>query len=205
VDARTLNPSATIVPFPSSETAATVDAAEQHLIVQAQQRDHRAFQELYNRYLRRTYTLCLRLTGQVTQAEDITQEVFILLWRKLDSFNGNSAFSTWLHTLTTNTAISYMRRQKSWWQRLQATDDYEALAEQVVAEPAPALAELEAALARLPERARVVFVLHALEGYRQESIAKVLGITTGTVKAQFHRAKQLLEQWLLPEHGGADE
>jgi RNA polymerase sigma-70 factor, ECF subfamily len=172
------------------------NGVEFSLIALVKQRDQRAFHQLYRLHVRKVYTLCLRLTGHVNQAEDITQEVFILVWRKIDSFHGDSAFSTWLHSLTSNTTISYLRKQKSWWQRLQQTDDYEQLADQIEAETPIALDDLQAAIARLPERARLVFVLHALEGYRQESIATALGITTGTVKAQFHRAKLLLEQWL---------
>lgn len=148
------------------------------------------------------YGLALRLTGQSTQAEDVAQEVFIQLWRKLDTFNGDSAFTTWLHSLTTNVAISYLRKQKSWWQRLQDSDDYEVLSEQLHASAPPDLDGLQAALAALPERARLIFVLHGLEGYRQESIAQVLGITNGTVKAQYHRARQLLEAWLDNHHNG---
>lgn len=159
------------------------------------QRDQVAFQQLYDKHMPMVYGLSLRLTGQPSQAEDVTQEVFIHVWRKIASFHGESAFSTWLHSLTTNTALSYLRKQRSWWQRLHAIDDYEALAEQLVAERTPIIEDLYDALAKLPERARIIFVLHAIEGYRQESIAEVMGITTGTVKAQFHRAKQLLEKW----------
>jgi RNA polymerase sigma-70 factor (ECF subfamily) len=169
---------------------------ESSLIALARQQHQPAFRQLYDKHVRTVYALCLRLTGSPNQAEDVTQEVFIQVWRKLHTFNGDSAFSTWLHSLATNTTLSYLRKQKSWWQRMQDSDDYQTLSEQLVDEAPPDLGDLQSALARLPERARIIFVLHALEGYRQESIAKVMGITTGTVKAQFHRARQLLEGWL---------
>lgn len=174
---------------------------ENALIALVKQGQQRAFRQLYELHVRKIYALSLRLTGQASQAEDVTQEVFIHVWRKIDTFNGDSTFATWLHSLATNTALSYLRKQKSWWHRLHETDDYEMLSAQLEASAGPDLKDLQAALACLPERARIIFVLHAIEGYRQESIAKVLGITTGTVKAQFHRAKQLLEKW-LGEHAG---
>jgi RNA polymerase sigma-70 factor (ECF subfamily) len=169
---------------------------ENALIARVKQGQQGAFKQLYQLHMRKVYALCLRLTGQPSQAEDVTQEVFIQVWRKIDTFNGDSSFSTWLHSLATNTTLSYLRKQKSWWQRMHETEDYERLSEQMEASAPPNLKDLQAALACLPERARIIFVLHAIEGYRQESIAQVLGITTGTVKAQFHRARQLLEHWL---------
>ncbi len=189
-------------PHPHSAELFVIADSDASLIAQAKQQQQTAFRQLYQRHVSMVYGLCLRLTGQSAMAEDVTQEVFIQVWRKLDTFNGDSAFTTWLHSIATNTTISYLRKQKSWWQRLQASDDYDALAEQLQASPAPDLDSLQAALAVLPERARLVFVLPAIEGYRQESIAQVLGITTGTVKAQFHRARQLLEAWLANHHSG---
>jgi RNA polymerase sigma-70 factor (ECF subfamily) len=173
--------------------------SEALLITQTKQRNQNAFRRLYEKHLGKVYGLCLRITGNRSMAEDATQEVFIQVWRKIDTFAGESSFSTWLHSLTTNTTISYMRKQKNWLQRMVGTDDYEAMAEQL---PAGADADedhLQACLARLPERARMVFVLHAIEGYRQEDIATTLGIAVGTVKAQFHRARQLMESWLGDE------
>ncbi len=170
--------------------------SEVTLIAQAKQRNQNAFKRLYEKHLGKVYGLCLRITGNRSMAEEATQEVFIQVWRKIDTFNGDSSFSTWLHSLTTNTTISYLRKPKNWMQRMVGTDDYEDLAEQL---PAGADADedhLQACLARLPERARMVFVLHAIEGYRQEDIATTLGIAVGTVKAQFHRARHLMESWL---------
>lgn len=169
------------------------------LIAQTKQRNQAAFKRLYDKYLGKVYGLCLRITGNRSMAEEATQEVFIQVWRKIDTFAGDSAFSTWLHSLTTNTTISYLRKQKNWLQRMIGTDDYEELAQQLPAGAETDEEHLHACLARLPERARMVFVLHAIEGYRQEDIATQLGIAVGTVKAQFHRARQLMEGWLGDE------
>lgn len=166
------------------------------LLTLIRQGNERAFRQLYERHLGKVYGLSLRLTGNRQSAEEATQEVFIQLWRKHGSFAGHSSFSTWLHRLATNTTISYLRRQRSWLQRMIGSEDYEQLAERLEA-PAEASPDLLLqGLARLPQRARLVFVLQAIEGYRQEQIASTLGISTGTVKAQFHRARRLLEQWI---------
>jgi RNA polymerase sigma-70 factor (ECF subfamily) len=170
--------------------------SEAALIAQAKQRNQNAFKRLYEKHLGKVYGLCLRMTGNRQRAEDATQEVFIQVWRKIDTFKGDSSFSTWLHSLTANTTISYMRKQKNWLQRMVRSDDYEEMAQQLPAGAATDEEHLQACLARLPERARMVFVLHAIEGYRQEEIATSLGIAVGTVKAQFHRARELMEGWL---------
>lgn len=170
--------------------------SEPALIAQTRQRNQKAFRRLYEMHLGKVYGLCLRMTGNRQMAEDATQEVFIQVWRRIDTFNGDSAFSTWLHSLAANTTISYLRKQKNWLQRMVGSDDYDAMAQQLPAGAATDEQHLQACLARLPERARLVFVLHAIEGYRQEEIATTLGIAIGTVKAQFHRARELMEGWL---------
>ena len=170
--------------------------SEAMLIALVKQRNQNAFRRLYEKHLGKVYGLCLRMTGNRQLAEDATQEAFIQVWRKIDTFAGDSSFSTWLHSLTANTTISYLRKQKNWLQRMVRSDDYDQLAQQMPAGAATDEEHLYACLARLPERARLVFVLHAIEGYRQEEIATTLGIALGTVKAQFHRARQLMEGWL---------
>ena len=193
-----LKPSPMLDAAPSQDPAEVVVLADSEaaLIAQARQGSQAAFRRLYDRHLGKVYGLCLRMTGNRQMAEEATQEVFIQLWRKLDTFAGDSSLSTWLHSLTANTTVSYLRKQKNWLQRMIRTDHYEAMAQQLPASAATDEEHLQACLARLPERARIVFVLHAIEGYRQEEIATTLGIAVGTVKAQFHRARQLMEGWL---------
>jgi RNA polymerase sigma-70 factor (ECF subfamily) len=169
---------------------------EAALIGLCQRRHQSAFRQLYDQYLGLVYGLCLRLCADRALAEDATQEVFIQLWRRIESFRGESSFSTWLHALCTNTAISYLRRQKNWRQRIRLGDDTEDLAHALESSPPPNLGDLDDCIRRLPERARLIFVLHGVEGYRQDQVAQMLGIAPGTVKAQFHRSKQLLLHWL---------
>ncbi|MCH9695153.1 MAG: RNA polymerase sigma factor [Gammaproteobacteria bacterium] len=169
-------------------------ADEATWIQQAQQSDARAFEALYRMHIDRVYGLCLRMTGNVSEAEDCAQEAFIQAWNKLDKFRGDSAFSTWLHRIAVNSVLGRMRKSKREHDRIMA-----------VAEDAPPpietgdtgdMRDLSEAVDRLPEGARHVFVLHAVYGYSHDEAGKMLGIATGTSKAQLHRAKRLLAQQL---------
>ncbi|MDM7859074.1 RNA polymerase sigma factor [Alteromonas sp. ASW11-36] len=170
------------------------EKAERDVIAAAQQGDKLAYKKLYDAHVGRVYALCLRLTGERTMAEDATQEVFIQLWNKLSNFNGQSKFSTWLHSVTSNITISYIRKQKGWFQRTFNIEE-SAVHDQQIDTSADTVS-LDDYVLRLPERARHVFVLHAIEGYRHEEIADLLNMAVGSSKAQFHRAKQLLTEWM---------
>ena len=170
------------------------EKSEMDLIKAVQAGDKKAYQKLYHTYIGRVYGLCLRLTSDKALAEDAAQEVFIQLWRKIGNYNGDSKFSTWLHTVTSNITISYLRKQKGWVKRMFNIENSEAM--NYAAEQATDLNDIEIYVARLPERARIVFVLHAIEGYRHEEIAEMTKMAVGSSKAQFHRAKLLLKEWM---------
>jgi RNA polymerase sigma factor, sigma-70 family len=184
------------VPAPAGSRLVVLAADEAALIALCQRRHQGAFRQLYENYVGMVYALCLRLTADRSMAEDAAQEVFIQLWNRIESFRGESSFATWLHALCTNTTLSYLRRHKNWRQRIHLGDDTDELAAALEAEPPPDLGDLDACIRRLPERARLIFVLHGVEGMRQEEVAELLGIAPGTVKAQFHRSKQLVLHWL---------
>lgn len=173
---------------------AFAQSAEQGLIKAVQQGDKKAYQQLYQQYISQVYALCLRLTADKGLAEDASQEVFIQLWQKMGNFQGQSKFSTWLHTVTSNITITYLRKQRSWAQRMFNIET--SVASEYAADQATDLSDLEQHILRLPERARIVFVLHAIEGYRHEEIAKMTGMALGSSKAQFHRAKGLLKGFM---------
>jgi RNA polymerase sigma-70 factor (ECF subfamily) len=158
----------------------------------AQQGDVRAYQCLYDMYVKRVYSLAYRLTADAAMAEDATQEVFIQVWQKLGNFKHNSQFSTWLYSVTSNVTISYMRKQKGWLKRVFSSEDAQI---PEVGEMDNHV-ELDRCILRLPEQTRIVFVLHALQGLRHEDIANQLNIAVGTSKAQFHRAKGMLEEMI---------
>lgn len=170
------------------------EKTERDVILAAQSGDKGAYRKLYDAHVGRVYALCLRLTGEQSMAEDATQEVFIQLWNKLSNFNGQSKFSTWLHSVTSNITISYIRKQKGWFQRTFNIEDSAAM--DMPSDVSAGAVSLDDYVLRLPERARHVFVLHAIEGYRHEEIADMLDMAIGSSKAQFHRAKQLLTEWM---------
>jgi RNA polymerase sigma-70 factor, ECF subfamily len=154
-----------------------------------------AYRRLYEMHVAMVYGLACRLVRDRAAAEDVTQEVFIKVWKDIRNFRGDSKFATWLHRVCSLTAITYLRRQRGWLKRVVLGD--EAMPE--IADPSLSEADLETCIKRLPERARVVFVLHAIEGYRHEDIAALCGIAVGSSKAHLHRARQLLEEWMTHE------
>jgi RNA polymerase sigma-70 factor (ECF subfamily) len=171
-------------------------AAERRLVQDAQKGDLLAFERLYRENERKVFALCLRLSSDGALAEELTHEVFVRAWRKLGSFRGESAFSTWLYPLTVNVALSERRSRRRRDARIFATDDPASL-ERTPGTPRPEAAfDLEKAMASLPPGARAVFVLHDVEGRTHEEIAAMLDLATGTSKAQLFRARRLLREAL---------
>jgi RNA polymerase sigma-70 factor (ECF subfamily) len=163
----------------------------------AQQGDTAAFEQLYRDNVGRIFGLCLRLSGDSTRAEELTQDVFVRAWEKLASFQGKSAFSTWLHRLAVNVVLGDRRSESVRVHRVFATDEpekYETPSTRA-SDPGTAM-DLERAIATLPPGARAVFVLHDVEGYKHEEIAEMHGSAVGTSKAQLHRARRLLREAL---------
>jgi len=167
--------------------------------------DERAFESLYHRHSGRVFALCLRMSGVRQHATELTQDVFVHLWQKLGSFRGESALSSWIHRLTVNYVLSNARgekrRQKHEVPDSDTTSDAsEPRAESREPSVKPKSVEdaidLENAIAALPPGARTVFVLHDVEGYQHDEIAKMTGTAEGTCRAQLHRARKLLMEVL---------
>ena len=166
------------------------------LVARAQAGDQTAFRELYRQHAARVYALCLRLTGDVRDAEERTQDVFVRLWDKLRSFRGESAFSSWLHRLAVNVVLNERRTTGRRERRVMPAEDPAAL-EKNRGNPTEGLnIDLERAIAELPDGAREVFVLYDIEGYGHGEIAELVGIAEGTSKAQLFRARRLLREML---------
>lgn len=168
----------------------------QRLVTQAASGDTRAFEMLYRLHLGRVYALCMRLTRNEAYAEELTQSAFVRAWQKLDTFRGDSAFSTWLHRLTVNVVFEAQRSDQRRVGRVTTTDDLDVLDRQGRHETPGMKIDLEQAIAKLPDRAREVFVLFQVEGYSHEEIANMTGMAIGSSKAQLHRARQLLREIL---------
>ena len=170
---------------------ASADAVE---VALAASGDAHAFERLYRTHAARVHSLVRRMLGE-DEADEVTQDVFVRVWQKLGTFRGESAFGTWLHRLAVNVALA--RRADLGTRRRRFHED-DAPLELVSARGASpeATMDFEQALARLPEGARQVFVLHDVEGYRHEEIAEMLGLATGTSKSQLHRARMALRTHL---------
>lgn len=166
------------------------------LVERAQSGEPGAFEALYRQHVGRVHALCLRMSRDSVRAEDLTQEVFVKAWTKLDSFRGDSAFSTWLHRVTVNVVL---QRKRSDRRRIARVEPREVLPETAGRATAPesgARMDLERAVAQLPEGARMVFLLHDVHGYKHREIAEMMGTAEGTSKAQLHRARQILQEAL---------
>jgi len=158
--------------------------------------DVEAFEALYRESVGRVYGLCLRMCGNRSLAEELTQEAFIRAWQKLPSFRGDSAFPTWMHRLTVNVVLGH-RRSSSRRQARETAAGEEWYSDGGAKQDRPGIAvDLERAIARLPERAREVFVLHDVEGYKHSEISDLAGMAVGTSKAQLSRARHLLRKAL---------
>ncbi len=174
------------------------------LVRRAQGGDAAAFEQLYRLHAGRVYALCLRLSGDPERAAGLTQDAFVRAWEKLCLFEGRSAFSTWLHRLTVNLVVEEQRAAARRSDRVIAFEELAAGQEgpppepatAAVAEGVPDALDIERAIAALPSGARLVFVLHDVEGYRHQEIAVLTGVTEGTVKSQLHRARRLLREVL---------
>jgi RNA polymerase sigma-70 factor (ECF subfamily) len=175
-------------------TTTDIVSDEAAWIIQAKRSDARAFESLYRLHIDKVYGLCLRMTGNVSEAEDCAQEAFIQAWNKLSKFRGDSAFATWLHRIAVNTVLGRIRKSKREQDRIQTVADTRSAP--LETGDTGELRDLVAAVDRLPEGARHAFVLHAVYGYTHEEAAGMLGIAAGTSKAQLHRARRLLAQQL---------
>jgi len=177
--------------------AADTAADELRWVRKAQAADPFAFEKLYRANVDRVYGLCLRMTGNRSEAEDCTQDAFIQAWNKLDKFRGDSAFGTWLHRVAVNVVLGRMRKSRREQDRIRAVSDVAPVRETIADDGE--LRDLEHAINELPSGARHVFVLHAVYGYSHGETGDMLGIAEGTSKAQLSRARRLLVQQLEAE------
>ena len=194
---RTSTRTAEVEPASPSEVVTPPPGSEADVLTRAQAGDHHAFAQLYSLHKRRIYSLCLRMVGNVAEAEDLTQEAFLQLHRKIATFRGDSAFSTWLHRLAINVVLMHLRKKG-----LSVISLDEAMEPTPEEGPgrsfgAPDLSlagsidrlALERAIAELPAGYRLIFVLHDIEGYEHNEIAAMLDCSIGNSKSQLHKAR----------------
>jgi len=183
----------------------STDLSEAEAIRLAQQGDPAAFERIYRLHSRRVYALCLRMVGNTAEAEDLTQEAFLQLFRKIQTFRGESAFSTWLHRLAVNVVLMRLRKKS-----LPATSLEEATEpDEETGGPrkdfgAPDLLltgsidrlNLRRAIDQLPPGYKTVFVLHDIQGYEHNEIAEIMDCSIGNSKSQLHKARMRLRELL---------
>src|SRR5215475_2998304 len=177
---------------------------EAEAIDRAKQGDAGAFEVLYNLHKRRVYSLCLRMTGNTASAEDLTQEAFLQLFRKIGTFRGESAFSTWLHRMSVNVVLMQLRKKNLPLVPIDETmeGDEESSVRKEPGAPDERLAgsidrlQLQRAVDELPPGYRTIFVLHDVEGYEHNEIAVIVGCSIGNSKSQLHKARIKMRELL---------
>jgi len=173
------------------------EAAALDSIRRAQAGDVDAFELLYREHAGRVFALCLRLQGgDSADATELMQDVFIKAWRRLATFRGDSAFSSWLHRMAVNTMLENARSDRRRIARVLPMDDMSLLPGGARSSGVELKMDMEDAIASLPKGARLAFVLHDVEGFQHQEIAEQLSVSVGTVKAQLHRARRLLRERL---------
>jgi len=192
----------------TNKTPASKAATETQVIARAQRGDEEAFAALFETHKRRVYSLCLRMTGNTAEAEDLTQEAFLQLFRKISTFRGESAFSTWLHRLAVNVVLMHLRRKGLQQTSLDEVDtsqdepvkrDYGSDDRRLTG--SVDRIGLQKAIGDLPPGYRTVFVLHDVEGYEHNEIAEIMKCSVGNSKSQLHKARMKLRERLRQDRG----
>lgn len=191
-------------PVSKRKAAASLGISEAEAIQAAKQGDAIAFEGLYGLHKRRVYSLCLRMTGNTAEAEDLTQEAFLQLYRKIGTFRGESAFSTWLHRLSVNVVLMHLRKKGLPEVSLEETLEPQQEdgpkkdigARDTVLAGSIDRVNLERAIENLPPGYRIIFVLHDIEGYEHNEIAEMMGCSIGNSKSQLHKARMKLRDLL---------
>jgi RNA polymerase sigma-70 factor (ECF subfamily) len=192
----------------TNKTPAPKAATEAQLIARAQRGEEEAYAALFEAHKRRVYSLCLRMTGNTAEAEDLTQEAFLQLFRKISTFRGESAFSTWLHRLAVNVVLMHLRKKGLQQISLDEVDtsqdepvkrDYGSDDRRLMG--SVERIGLQNAIADLPPGYRTVFVLHDVEGYEHNEIAEIMKCSVGNSKSQLHKARMKLRERLRKDRG----
>jgi RNA polymerase sigma-70 factor, ECF subfamily len=190
---------------PPISAAGNDNLSEAEIIERAQSGDEAMFEHLYRRHSRRVYAVCMRMVKDPIEAEDLTQEAFLLLFRKIHTFRGESAFSTWLHRLAVNRVLMCLRRKSLLAVSLDESLDPNESSGPPTIDPGcrDSILEgsldrinLERCIKRLPPGYRTIFVLHDVQGYKHQEISKILGRSVGDSKSQLHKARAQLRTLL---------
>ncbi|MDR3764584.1 MAG: sigma-70 family RNA polymerase sigma factor [Acidobacteriota bacterium] len=183
---------------------------EAEAIQRAQAGEAESFEALYNMHKRRVYSLCLRMMGNTAEAEDLTQEAFLQLYRKIGTFRSESAFSTWLHRLAVNVVLMHLRKkglpEVSLQETLEPSEEDGPMRDIGTQDRTLAgsidRVNLERSIEELPPGYRLIFLLHDVEGYEHNEIAGMMGCSIGNSKSQLHKARMKLRDLLRENRSG---
>jgi RNA polymerase sigma-70 factor, ECF subfamily len=190
---------------PPASSIASDKLSEAEAIRRAQDGDKAMFEYLYQLHCRRVYAVCLRMVGDTAAAEDLTQEAFLLLFRKIHTFRGESAFSTWLHRLAINLVLMQFRKKSLQAVSIEGAADpdnktgslsIDIGAPDLLMEGTLDRINLERCIGQLPAGYRRIFVLHDVQGYKHREVAKISGCSVGASKSQLHKARTRLRELL---------
>jgi RNA polymerase sigma-70 factor, ECF subfamily len=187
------------MPIPMLAESARLESDELSQVRRAREGDAGAFATIYRDHAPRVFALCLRLTADRERASELTQDVFVRAWEGLAGFRAESALGTWLHRIAVNVHLASLRAARRRERRLVLDDDLSDPVQLAAVADQPDIEgsiDLERAIARLPDGARTVFVLHVVEGIPYEEIADATGLAAGTLRAHMHRARRLLMEMM---------
>jgi RNA polymerase sigma-70 factor (ECF subfamily) len=193
----------------TTESLGAPRVSDTHLVERAQKGDRKAFEMLYVAHRRRVFNVCLRMIEDCGRAEELMQDTFVQVYRKLHTFRGQSAFTTWLHRISVNVVLMYIRQNRARAHEVPIEtntehDENNSLRESLGADDqrlngAVDRVTLQNAVGQLPPGYRLVFVLHDVEGYQHHEIAEMLGCTVGNTKSQLHKARLAIRRYLRGE------
>ena len=191
-------PRSTSLPIPPSKLSGDVRSADLELAGKIRSGDGAAFDELYRQHAGRLYNLAFRMAGAANDADDLLQEIFLLAYRKLGSFRGESSLGTWLYRLAMNHCLDVLRSRQSRMGQQTDSLDEESASEPVAAPALGAVSriDLDRAINRLPHACRAAFLLHDVEGFGHNEVGAILGISEGTSKSQVHKARLRIRQYM---------
>jgi RNA polymerase sigma-70 factor (ECF subfamily) len=183
-----------------SNPAGDAKSADLDLVGRIRSGDGAAFETLYRQHATRLYNLASRMIGTHGEADDLLQDIFLLAYRKLGSFRGESSLGTWLYRLAMNHCLDVLRnRQTRMGQQTDSLDEPDAVASRVPVLGAVSRIDLERAIESLPPACRAAFLLHDVEGFGHQEVGTMLGISEGTSKSQVHKARMRIRSYLA--HG----
>jgi RNA polymerase sigma-70 factor, ECF subfamily len=202
--------SAKNVPVSDESNSTHRSGTDIELIRRAQQGESEAFADLFHTHKARIYSICLRMTNNTAQAEDLTQDAFLQVFRKLSTFKGNSALSTWLYRIAVNTVLMHFRKKALKQVSLDEPSSHDATmvrreygARDSRLSGSVDRITLKRAIADLPPGYRTIFLLHEVQGYEHQEIAKILDCSVGNSKSQLHKAKLRIREFLAEPGKGA--